>query len=182
MQSSVQKGRCQDCRIASETSEASLECYYVFFLTFSGFSWAVNLSWFLSSALCRREETKACWVMELEESTNMTRHLLYASHCSRPWGHKDTQTWGGHCNLFTTPDYLVVYLFHVSALLEGEGFVKAELCLGHLCIQSRQPSSTSVGWMTEWLFTECTRWARSLSGYRDVATNNMGAVFAFGGT
>ena len=31
MQSSAPKGRCQDLRIASETSKASVECYYVFF-------------------------------------------------------------------------------------------------------------------------------------------------------
>lgn len=30
--------------------------------------------------------------------------------------------------------------------------------------------------MTEWLFTECTQWAQSLSGSRDVAVNRMDAV------
>lgn len=31
MQSSAQKGWCQECRIASQASEASLRCYYVFY-------------------------------------------------------------------------------------------------------------------------------------------------------
>ena len=79
MQSSAPKGRCQDLRIASETSKASVECHYVLFKEiFFGFSWAVNLLWFLFSSLCRREESKACWVREPEQSTNITGHLLCA--------------------------------------------------------------------------------------------------------
>lgn len=81
------KRECQGCRIASETSEASLGCYVFFLLISRGFPGQL-IFWFLFSTLCRREESQACWVIDPEQSTSIAKDLLCASHCFRPWGHR----------------------------------------------------------------------------------------------
>ena len=78
-------------------------------------------------------------LQESDTTEGLSAHTLCQPLLQAPgmWGGK---TSGSHCDLRATPHCLGVHLFHASALLQGEGLVKAALCLGHLVSKVGSPA------------------------------------------